>query len=39
MPAQPLGRVPAEGFHVVALPMKIQGGTGGPLRVMAIVGR
>ena len=34
-----LGRLPAEGFHVVALPMKIEGGSGGPLRAMAIVGR
>ena len=34
-----LDRLPAEGFHVVALPMKIEGGSGGPLRAMAIVGR
>ena len=34
-----LERLPAEGFHVVALPMKIEGGTGGPLRAMAIVSR
>jgi len=34
-----LGRLPAEGFHVVALPMKIEGGSGGPLRAMAVVGR
>jgi kynurenine formamidase len=34
-----LGRVPDEGFHVVALPMKIEGGSGGPLRAMAIVPR
>ena len=34
-----LGRVPAEDFDVVALPMKIEGGTGGPLRIMAVVGR
>ncbi len=27
----------AEGFHVVALPMKIKGGSGGPLRAVAIV--
>jgi len=33
-----LNRVPAKGFHVVALPMKIQGGSGGPLRTMAILG-
>lgn len=34
-----LNRLPAEGFHVVALPMKIDGGSGGPLRAMAIVER
>ncbi len=34
-----LERVPAKGFDVVALPMKIEGGTGGPLRTMAIVRR
>ena len=33
-----LNRVPAEGFHVIALPMKIEGGSGGPLRTIAIVG-
>jgi kynurenine formamidase len=33
-----LNRVPAEGFHVVALPMKIEGGSGGPLRTIAIIG-
>jgi kynurenine formamidase len=32
-----LGRLPARGFALVALPMKIQGGTGGPLRVMAVL--
>ena len=31
-----LGRLPARGFSVVALPMKIEGGSGGPLRIMAI---
>ena len=30
-----LGRVPAAGAFVVALPMKIAGGSGGPLRIMA----
>jgi kynurenine formamidase len=30
-------RLPARGFHVVALPMKIKGGSGGPLRAVAIV--
>jgi kynurenine formamidase len=34
-----LGGVPEEGFHIVALPMKIEGGSGGPLRIMAIVPR
>jgi kynurenine formamidase len=34
-----VNRLPAEGFHVIALPMKIEGGSGGPLRAMAIVGR
>jgi len=32
-----LDRLPAKGFHVVALPMKIKGGSGGPLRAVAIV--
>ncbi len=34
-----LDKLPAEGFHVIALPMKIEGGSGGPLRAMAIVER
>ena len=32
-----LDGLPATGFHVVALPMKIRGGSGGPLRIIAIV--
>jgi kynurenine formamidase len=32
-----LDELPAKGFTVVALPMKIAGGTGGPLRAIAIV--
>lgn len=32
-----LDELPARGFHVVALPMKIRGGSGGPLRALAIV--
>jgi kynurenine formamidase len=32
-----LGRLPDRGFAVVALPMKIQGGSGGPLRIMAVL--
>jgi kynurenine formamidase len=32
-----LSTLPAEGFIVIAMPMKIAGGSGGPLRVAAIV--
>jgi kynurenine formamidase len=32
-----LGRLPSRGFAVVALPMKIDGGSGGPLRIMAVL--
>jgi kynurenine formamidase len=32
-----LGRLPSRGFHVVALPMKIEGGSGGPLRIIAVL--
>jgi kynurenine formamidase len=32
-----LAELPARGFAVVALPMKIRGGSGGPLRIAAIV--
>jgi kynurenine formamidase len=32
-----LEQLPLKGFHVVALPMKIKGGSGGPLRAVAIV--
>jgi kynurenine formamidase len=31
--------LPAHGFDVIALPMKIAGGTGGPLRIIAVVPR
>ena len=34
-----LDRLPARGAVVVALPMKIQGGSGGPLRAIALVPR
>ena len=34
-----LQRVPTEGALVIALPMKIEGGSGGPLRMIAIVPR
>lgn len=32
-----LGRVPATGAYVIALPMKIEGGSGGPLRIVAVI--
>jgi len=32
-----LGRLPATGATIVALPMKIVGGSGGPLRIVALV--
>jgi len=32
-----LSALPAEGFVIIAMPMKIAGGSGGPLRVAAIV--
>ncbi|NOT21564.1 MAG: cyclase family protein [Nitrospiraceae bacterium] len=32
-----LRNLPARGFDVIALPMKIAGGTGGPLRVIAVL--
>jgi kynurenine formamidase len=34
-----LDRLPVKGSFVVALPMKIKGGSGGPLRAVAVVGR
>jgi kynurenine formamidase len=34
-----LDRLPARGFRVIALPMKIKGGSGAPLRIIAIVKR
>jgi kynurenine formamidase len=33
-----LDRVPAVGAHVIALPMKIKGGSGGPVRIVALIG-
>jgi kynurenine formamidase len=33
-----LDRLPAEGFTIAALPMKIAGGSGGPCRIVAILG-
>lgn len=32
-----LDKLPATGFHIFALPMKIKGGSGGPLRIAALV--
>lgn len=32
-----LDKLPAKGFQVIALPMKIKGGSGGPLRIIAII--
>ena len=32
-----LDKLPAKGFHVIALPMKIKGGSGAPLRIVAFV--
>lgn len=32
-----LDKLPVNGFHVFALPMKIKGGSGGPLRIAALV--
>jgi kynurenine formamidase len=32
-----LGQLPATGSYVVALPMKIEGGSGGPLRIVAFL--
>lgn len=34
-----LDKVPASGAWIIALPMKIAGGSGGPLRMVAVVGR
>ena len=32
-----LEKLPSKGFQVIALPMKIKGGSGGPLRIIAIL--
>ncbi len=32
-----LSQIPAKGFHIIALPMKIKGGSGAPLRIVAFV--
>jgi kynurenine formamidase len=33
-----LDQLPASGFQIIALPMKIEGGSGGPLRIIAVLG-
>ena len=32
-----LDQLPPTGFRIIALPMKIQGGSGGPLRIVAVI--
>jgi kynurenine formamidase len=32
-----LDKLPLKGFSVIALPMKIEGGSGGPLRIIAVL--
>jgi len=32
-----LDQLPETGFTIIALPMKIKGGSGGPLRIIAIL--
>lgn len=34
-----LDKIPAKGFRIVALPIKIKGGSGAPLRIIAMVGK
>ncbi len=34
-----LDKLPIRGFSVVALPMKIKGGSGGPLRIIAVIAK
>lgn len=34
-----LGQLPASGAFIIALPMKIKGGSGAPLRIVALVGK
>ncbi len=34
-----MSKLPAKGFQVVAFPMKIKGGSGGPLRIAALVAK
>jgi len=37
--AAALERLPEQGFHIVALPMKIERGSGAPLRIIALLAR
>jgi kynurenine formamidase len=32
-----LDKLPNAGFDIIGLPMKIKGGTGGPLRIIALL--
>jgi kynurenine formamidase len=32
-----IDQLPVKGFSVIALPMKIKGGSGGPLRIVALL--
>jgi kynurenine formamidase len=32
-----MSKLPAKGFQIFAFPMKIKGGSGGPLRIAALV--
>ena len=32
-----LDKLPSKGFMIIALPMKIKGGSGGPLRIVALI--
>lgn len=34
-----LGQLPTSGFSVIALPMKIKNGSGGPLRIITVLGK
>jgi kynurenine formamidase len=34
-----LGELPPSGAYIIALPMKIRGGSGAPLRIVAIIGQ
>lgn len=34
-----LNQLPEKDFHIIALPMKIKGGSGGPLRIVALINK